>query len=47
MCGCVAVDIGYGYGYLLANEVSENYWSLLKSILGDKWYDEVSMQGFI
>ena len=35
-------DIGYGYGYLLANEIAENYQSLMKSLLGDKWYDEVS-----
>ena len=35
-------DIGYGYGYLLASEIAENYQSLLKNLLGDKWYDEVS-----
>ena len=34
-------DIGYGYGYLLAREVAENYQALMKSLLGDKWYDEV------
>ena len=37
-----AADIGYGYGYLLANEIAENYQSLMKSLLGDKWYDGVS-----
>ena len=38
-------DIGYAYGYLLADEIAENYQSLLKSLLGDKWYDEVSGRG--
>ena len=36
-------DIGYAYGYLLADEIAENYHSLLESVLGDKWYDEVSV----
>ncbi|CAI8034547.1 hypothetical protein GBAR_LOCUS19443 [Geodia barretti] len=26
--------IEYGYGYLLANEIAENYQSLMKSLLG-------------
>ena len=41
-CEVPLTDIGYAYGYLLADEIAENYQSLLKSLLGDKWYDEVS-----
>ena len=32
---CLCTDIGYGYGYLLAGEIAENYQSLMKSLLGD------------
>ena len=34
-------DIGYGYGYLLADEIEAAYWSLMESLLGDKFYDKV------
>ena len=35
------VEIGYSYGYLLANEIREAYVTLLSSLVGDKWYDKV------
>ena len=37
-----AAEIGYSYGYLLADEIRINYHALLHSLIGDKWYDQVS-----
>lgn len=34
-------EMGYSYGHMLANEISEVYNSLVHSLIGDKWYNEV------
>lgn len=39
-------DIGYAYGYLLNEQISDAYRALLQSLLGDKWYDEVRGRGW-
>ena len=38
----IPADIGYAYGNLLSEEISYAYNALLKTLIGDKWYDEVS-----
>ena len=37
-------DIGYSYGYLLANEIEESYHTFLGKLIGDKWYDKVGIE---
>jgi hypothetical protein len=39
-------EMGYAYGTLLSKEIEAAYNSLLRFIVGDHWYDKVSMQNF-